>query len=194
MTASTPASCKDKGRRFQQEVAAQIRATFDLPEADVISRPMGSPGADIILSSAAQAKFPFAVECKRAETWELREWWHQAHANSTDTTYPLLVFRRSRAKTYAIVKTRDCSVITQKWQAKYPGRQGNYNVGIRARWCVEKWMGAATVLARAHNHEIPTVSIINEPLDDNLTILYFADLLIILRDLAELAARGGDQP
>ena len=56
---------KAKGRKLQQWVRDSILGLFPaLTQDDCRSCPMGSSGADIQLSSAAQALFPFDVECK----------------------------------------------------------------------------------------------------------------------------------
>ena len=38
---------------------------FDLHEDDVVSRPMGSPGADLMMSKDAQYKVGVTFECKK---------------------------------------------------------------------------------------------------------------------------------
>jgi hypothetical protein len=47
-------SAKAKGRRLQQQVAADIVRTFALEPDDVTSRPSSSPGTDILLSPKAR--------------------------------------------------------------------------------------------------------------------------------------------
>ena len=186
MTASTPASCKDKGRRFQQEIAAMICGALDLPDADVISRPMGSPGADIILSTAAQVRFPFATECKRAEKWELHRWWQQAQNNAEPDNgiEPLLVFRRNREQTYAITTPAALD------RFACAGMVISHR-GPAVKWPIKYWMRIAA--AAQSPDTIPVVTIQNG--SHVIALMLFADLLRIIRpELAELASRGGDQP
>ena len=58
-------AAKSKGRKLQQWVRdAILKLIPALSLDDVKSCPMGSQGADIMLSSAAQTAFPFDVECK----------------------------------------------------------------------------------------------------------------------------------
>ena len=60
-----PSSCKAKGRRFQQQIAADILAAFpNLGEDDVRSTSMGASGEDIQLSTSARTLFPYSVEAK----------------------------------------------------------------------------------------------------------------------------------
>ena len=59
---------KQKGRRLQQWVVSKL--LFLLPGVkpdDVVSRPMGSNGDDIMLSPYARKLFPYSIECKNQE-------------------------------------------------------------------------------------------------------------------------------
>jgi hypothetical protein len=99
------ASCKAKGRRLQQEVAKLILTTFsELAEEDVRSTSMGSSGVDIQLSPAARKLFPYSVECKNTEKLNVWSALKQCESNCPDGSAPLLVFRRNRSKTYAVVE------------------------------------------------------------------------------------------
>jgi hypothetical protein len=62
-------SRKAKGRELQKHAASVIREVLDLPEEDVVSRPMGSAGEDIMLSERARAKIPFDIECKNTKSF-----------------------------------------------------------------------------------------------------------------------------
>ena len=62
-------SCKAKGRALQTHVAKQIRERFNLPETDCCSRPMGSPGVDIMMSEKAIKCLPLSIECKNTKTF-----------------------------------------------------------------------------------------------------------------------------
>jgi len=50
-------------------VARVIQEYLWLDKEDVVSRPMGSPGPDIMLSKAALTKLPLDVECKNTKTF-----------------------------------------------------------------------------------------------------------------------------
>jgi len=60
-------SAKGKGRLLQQHVCAIIRKVFDLPETDVVSRPMGSAGVDTMMSDRALKELPLSIECKNTK-------------------------------------------------------------------------------------------------------------------------------
>ena len=99
-----PQSCKSKGRRLQQKVAASIvRAFPQLADDDAVSTSMGAPGEDVRLSPRARAVLPLSLECKCVE--RLNVWAHleQAQRNAPKGTTPCLVFSRNRAPTYAVV-------------------------------------------------------------------------------------------
>lgn len=66
----TTASCKAKGRKFQQWICAkllELGAPFGLEPDDVRSTSMGASGVDVLLSPAARRLFPFDIECKAVE-------------------------------------------------------------------------------------------------------------------------------
>lgn len=108
-----PSSAKQKGRLAQQHVARRILETFSLPESDVKSLPMGSQGADIWMSGAAQLLFPFAVEVKKQEKLNVHEAFNQAieHWKNSDEygplLYPLLVHSRNRSEVLATLRFDD---------------------------------------------------------------------------------------
>jgi hypothetical protein len=86
-------SCKAKGRELQKYVARKIRETFALPEEDVVSRPMGSPGADIMLSAAALRLLPLSIECKNTKSQPSLAALAQATLNAKNGQTPLVVWK-----------------------------------------------------------------------------------------------------
>lgn len=106
MTANTPQSRKSKGASLQKEVKGFVHDTFpELEDDDILSRSMGSSGTDLHLSPKARSLFPFDVECKRTERVKLWESWEQCKANAHNT--PLLVIKRNRSDTLAVLKLED---------------------------------------------------------------------------------------
>lgn len=100
-------SCKAKGRRLQQALAAAISTALRLPEEDVVSTSMGAQGADVCLSSAARLAFPFAVEAKNVERPVLSSAWKQAESHARDTTlFPMVCFAGNRKSSIAVVTLR----------------------------------------------------------------------------------------
>lgn len=102
-------SAKDKGRGLQywvcEKIAAVLHVTFVQSDdlCPVHSREMGQPGCDIVLRTAeAQRKFPYTVECKSTESFELMKTIEQVRANQKDGTDWLIVHKR-KALTEPIV-------------------------------------------------------------------------------------------
>ena len=97
-------SAKNKGKRLQNDVRDLILETFtELEPDDVRSTTMGDSGEDILLSPAARKLFPFSVECKNQEKLNIWSSLEQAEENANDHE-PLLVFKRNRSKTYAVLR------------------------------------------------------------------------------------------
>lgn len=78
------ASCKNKGRLHQQNIAKKITEFFQLEEGDVISRSMGSSGIDIITSPRARKLFPLAIEAKATTVTPGTSALEQAKYNAKD--------------------------------------------------------------------------------------------------------------
>lgn len=108
MVATTPASRKAKGRRFQQEIRDGLISRLGIDPGDILSTPMGQAGSDLYLSPAARSRFPFAVECKFQEHATLWPWWEQCVTNAAkEGLMPLLVVRRSRTEPLAVLRWED---------------------------------------------------------------------------------------
>ena len=67
---------------------------------------MGETGEDIKLSPAARREIPFSLECKNQEKINIWESLNQAEENSGDYP-PVLIFKRNRSKTYAVLEIDD---------------------------------------------------------------------------------------
>lgn len=121
MVATTPASRKAKGRRFQQAVRQDLIDRLDIHEGDILSTAMGQAGCDLYLSPAARARFPFAVECKHQETISLPAWWQQCTANAeAEGLAPLLVLKQSRREPLAVLRWEDLLALLQNIPANLP--------------------------------------------------------------------------
>jgi len=100
-------SAKNKGKRLQNNVRDLILEKFQqLEEDDVRSITMGDSGEDILLSPAARKLFPFSVECKNQEKLNIWSSLEQTETNAGIHT-PLLIFKRNRSKTYAVLQLDD---------------------------------------------------------------------------------------
>ena len=97
-------SAKNKGKRLQNKVRDLILEKFQqLEKDDVHSTTMGDSGEDVLLSPAARKLFPFSIESKNQEKLNIWSSLEQAENNSGSHT-PLLIFKRNRTKTYAVLE------------------------------------------------------------------------------------------
>ena len=97
-------SAKNKGKRLQNNVRDILLEAFK--EDDVKSTTMGESGEDIQLSPAARKLIPYAFECKNQEKLNIWSALEQAESNS-EKGKPVLVFKRNRSKTYAVLQLED---------------------------------------------------------------------------------------
>ena len=95
-------SAKAKGRRLQTEVAGALCRELRLHADDVKCAIMGESGRDIHLSPRAQMVWPYSVECKNTERLNVWQAIEQA-AKNADVLTPLVIFRRNRSETYAVL-------------------------------------------------------------------------------------------
>jgi hypothetical protein len=108
VVATTPASRKAKGRRFQQSLREDLITQLEIDPGDILSTAMGQSGCDLYLSPAAREQFPFGVEAKHQERISLPSWWRQCAANAeAEELSPLLVFRRNRKEPLAVLRWSD---------------------------------------------------------------------------------------
>jgi Holliday junction resolvase len=99
-----PQSAKAKGRNLQKWARDKILSLTDLTPDDVRSTGMGQQGADVQLSTAAQKKFPFAIECKNRAKQQVYTDYTQAVQHSEGTKLiPLLVLKQNKCKPLAVV-------------------------------------------------------------------------------------------
>jgi len=103
----TVRSAKAKGRNLQQKVCKKISELLNIPwgreDDDLIqSRQMGQAGTDVILRGEALERFPFAVECKSAETWALPAAIRQAKNNQKEGIDWMVVLKRKEFKSAVV--------------------------------------------------------------------------------------------
>ena len=100
-------SAKNKGKRLQNSFRDLLLETFNQLEPDDIrSAIMGESGEDIKLSPAARKLIPYSFECKNQEKLNIWSSLEQAENNSKGHV-PLLIFKRNRTKTYAVLELKD---------------------------------------------------------------------------------------
>lgn len=130
------ASCKAKGRRLQQQIVADLYATFPaLCDGDVRSTPMGCPGEDVQLSAKARALVPFSIEAKNQERVNVWSAFNQACQNC-GAHKPLVVLKRNRSDPLAVVRWSD---MLQMLQAQQPVAPTNSRVIDALRKIVQEF-------------------------------------------------------
>lgn len=121
MVAKTPRTRKAKGRKFQQEIAKRISEILDIPvekDGDIESRPMGQSGPDVILRGTAKELFPFVVETKFCEKWDIHKWIKQARHYGDNW---LLFCKKSRSKPIVVM---DCDMFFTIYELLFEGNNG----------------------------------------------------------------------
>ena len=99
-------SAKSKGRNLQKLVAKKISELLNIPfgpDEDIASRPMGQAGCYIRLSPGVQKRFPYSVECKCQERFNVVTAIKQAIENQKEGTEWLLFFTKNRFPTTVIM-------------------------------------------------------------------------------------------
>lgn len=96
-TAAQRRSARNKGvgRKFQQEVAQMISNLIGLPwgkDEMIASREASQSGSDIRLVGEAARLFPFSVECKDRQSWNIPVFISQAKANAQKEKRDWLLF------------------------------------------------------------------------------------------------------
>jgi len=128
VVATTPASRKAKGRRFQQAVRQDLIDHLGINPGDILSTAMGQSGCDLYLSPAARERFGFGVECKAQETISLPAWWKQCENNASKVELtPLLLIKRNREEPLAVLRWSDLLALLQqdhRWQNLAEGLTG----------------------------------------------------------------------
>lgn len=110
----TGKGCRDKGSRFEREVAKILRdwSGDDTFQRAFLSRSQGTVIGDIVTPKW----FPWAVSCKCQERWNLEQlflltepgaivtWWKEHETACGDKRQPMLLMSRNRMSTVVMMK------------------------------------------------------------------------------------------
>lgn len=95
-------SAKAKGRNLQNLVAKKLLESFpQLTERDVRSAPMGTNGADIVLSELAHGLLKCQIECKSRAMMAVYKDYEQAQTHGSSE--PIVVIKQNRSKPLAVM-------------------------------------------------------------------------------------------
>lgn len=90
---------RNKGAAYERAVSGEIQDWLGVD----CKRKLGAArdgGDDIQVGQ-------FRIECKRHETTKVWEWYAQARANASAEEIPVVVFRRSRSESMALISFKD---------------------------------------------------------------------------------------
>ena len=99
-------AAKSKGRNLQKLVAKKISELLNEPfgpDEDICSRPMGQAGCDIRISPRIRKLFPYSIECKNQERFNVVSAIQQAIDNQQEGTQWLLVYTKNRFPTVVTI-------------------------------------------------------------------------------------------
>ena len=107
----TTQSAKAKGRGLQMWVCNKISALINIPfdnqddQCLIHCREMGQSGTDVILRRKAIKLFPYSIECKNSESFNLYSTISQVEANQAEGTNWLIVHKRKTIKKPIVIMT-----------------------------------------------------------------------------------------
>ena len=97
-------SAKNKGVRLQNAIRDLLYKFYpSLESGDIKTAVMGESGTDIKLSPLAKKSIIFDIEAKNQEKLNIWSALNQAEDNAEEGRIPLVVFKRNRSKTYAVL-------------------------------------------------------------------------------------------
>lgn len=115
-------SAKAKGRNLQKwvcgEIAELIGIEYDQQDDNCLihSREMGQHGNDIILREEVFKKFPFSIECKNTEKFNIRESINQAIKNTKKDTSWMVIYKYNGLKIPVVII--DWNTFKEIWKRK----------------------------------------------------------------------------
>ena len=92
---------KAKGQVLQKWVCKQISELLNTPYGKdelIAPRESGQQGVDVRLVGHIKDLFPFSIECKNHETWNMKAFIDQAKAQQLENTSWLLVLKKASRK------------------------------------------------------------------------------------------------
>lgn len=102
-----PKSAKARGRRHQQEIRRKICEALDLEEEEVYCASMGAPGVDVEVRGPNKVKFPYSIEAKNCEKWDIPGYWRQAKENTNEGRRPMVVVTKNNHTEYVFMELDD---------------------------------------------------------------------------------------
>lgn len=107
-------SSKKKGRAAVLVVAKLLADSLGLPADDVFVKATSQVGVDIHLSPVAQARFPFSIEVKGAETLNIWQALKQAADQAKAGLPPVVFFKRAHTQLYVALDAEEFITIARR--------------------------------------------------------------------------------
>lgn len=102
-------SAKNKAVKLQNWVAEQISKITGIKYGHdelIQGREMGQSGVDIKLYGIAKEKYPFSVECKNEEKWDVPSYIRQAQDNQQNGTDWQVIFTKNQYGNFVIMDAK----------------------------------------------------------------------------------------
>lgn len=102
-------SRKNKGSNLQKWICEKISKLLNIPyeQSDdqclIHSREMAQKGTDVILRGKALKEFPFSIECKSSEQFNIKSTVEQAKNNQIKSTEWMVVYKRKSFKNPVVI-------------------------------------------------------------------------------------------
>lgn len=148
-----PRSAKNKGMSLQKDICRTLSMISKIPWGEdelIASRPMGQSGVDIILMGKAAELFPFSIEAKNQETWDVFATLKQAIVNKKENTFWCVVYSKNYAENIIIFDKWDFKkILSLKTRKRYFDHAQNYehlqNISLQ-KWFYKERMPKRNVL------------------------------------------------
>lgn len=103
MSASTPATRREKGKDFERQIAKDLRESG----LDKNARRMPASGALEDLKSDIITSLPIHIEAKRQEKWDVDKFYQQAFNGKKQHETPIVVMKKNRKDAMALLSWKD---------------------------------------------------------------------------------------
>lgn len=110
-------SRKAKARTLQKWVKQQVENFTNIPSDKIRCALMGETGSDIKIDKDWQHNFPFAVECKNAESFNAWRAWQQAITGITEKNQMPIVFTKKNGLNPMVFV--DAKLFMELWSYRY---------------------------------------------------------------------------
>jgi len=109
MTANNPSTRRQKGKKFESDIAKDLRESG----LDKNARRMPCSGAMEDLKADIITDLPIHLECKRQEVWNVDAYYQQALQGKKQHEIPIVVMKKNGKEAMALLSWKDLIHIMQ---------------------------------------------------------------------------------